>query len=451
MKKVFYFVLSFLLGVGACIVAGTNFSYAAGDNKDYLISPTFASETGYQSKYNIEEDEVFATFTPTSANGVLAGASIKPKSSATDNSFDKTYLTKAPGVEISAEKSLFITLFFNGKEFHNLKIVASDGTNSIIWNISKNVIASEVNSNTSTSRIRYGWVTVELPASQNITITSLQFVYASDSSDDGISYSQMYFYAPYVADKQNDNIAFSQKQKYYNYSVKFANYDYVNDKLGIFSASDLFEYCYIGDVNYLASPTDDYYFILSVTNNSTATTVSHTLKIGTFDFQYTFNEIANYEISVSLYDSLGTGLWVVSRSYNINEFVALYLSQGLPDMQKGQTFSFDINISSLLIGAHDLTAVSTNSKVASAEVKDGKLYVSANGRGSCDITIKITGKKGTSEEQTYSSTYRVFVSEKNEVNWWLMGGVAIFLIVAGVVVYTIMVRRRMIRGKYPKY
>ena len=61
MKKVFYFVLSFLLGVGACIVAGTNFSYAAGDNKDYLISPTFASETGYESKYNIEEDEVFAT------------------------------------------------------------------------------------------------------------------------------------------------------------------------------------------------------------------------------------------------------------------------------------------------------------------------------------------------------------------------------------------------------
>ena len=450
MKKFLSILLSFLLGVGACVIAGTNFSHATGDDRTYLIEPTFSTETDYQTTYNIEENEVFLNLTPTSITGVLPGASIKPKSENADKSFDKTYLMKSPGVAATSSQSLFINLFWNGEVIHNLKIIASDGTNSVEWTLTHTRVVSELNVNTSSSKIRYGWVSVELPVSSDLTITSLRLVYAEGSDDIG-TYSNVYFYAPYIANKQHQDITFSSKQKYYNYSVKFGNYDYVDEKMNIASANDLFEYCFIGDINYLQNPTDDFYFIITVTNNGTGSKVSQTLKIGTFDFQYIFNESSNYEIVVELYNSFGEALWVSSKSYNIRDFVALYLDYGLPRMEKGQTISYEINLSPLLFNIHDLQAVSSNNKIATAEIRDGKIYVTANGRGMCNITISVVGQKGIETEKKYTSTYSVEVREQSVVNWWLLGGIAIFLIVAGILVYTIMVKRRLIKGRYPKY
>ena len=450
MKKIASILIMIICGFCACF--GTSFlhAFATDDTKEYLIDANFESQA---SAYNISSDEIYDS-SPFDAETKtrMTGKSVMVHAEEEQYFvFDKTFNTNS--TELASNQSIYLYLLFNAKASHTLKITASDGLgNEIVWTLSKQTIEAQMEEfSPQSSRKRYGWMLVELPASQNITVNTLRFEYTSDEMSDLNKYSRVLVYAPYVASKSSSDVAFVSKQNYYNFAVKFGTYKYVNDALKINNITNIIEYCYLGEVDYLKYPVNTYKLILRVKNIDEDKTQAHTLVVGLDSFEYVFEKTGNYELTVSLYEDNLPIMGYESLAL-IEDFVGIYLSSNFADMQKDETYVYTIVVSSELINSGDVVATSSNTSVASVSVDGNKLYVKTHKKGNTKITISVLGERAGQESKTYSAEYTAVVTEPAKgVNWWLMGGTAIFLIVASIVVYTIMVRRRLIKGRYPKY
>ena len=439
----------FVCGICASFGAFFLHAFATDDTKTYLIGANYESQA---SDYSISSDEIYdASPFDATTSARMAGKSIMPSADEeSDFVFDKTYNTNS--TEISDSQSVFVYLLFNQTSSHTLRITASDGvSNEISWTLSRQAIEMQIVHTTSVSNMRYGWMLVELPSTQNLTINTLRFEYYSDEIDQTATYARVLIYAPYIAQKVSNAIAFGSKQAYYNYAVNFGTYRYVNDKFKLTNITDLIDYCYLGEIDYLSYPISSYQFILKIINVDEDKTQSHTLVAGTDDFEYQFDKASNYEMSITLFkDSVAiTG---TTKSFYVNEFSGIYINFGLSVMKKGKTYEYDVVVSDEFLNHGDVSVVSASDGVASVRMDANKLYVTANKKGSTKITISVLAERAGQEAKIYSADYVAYVTEEaTGVNWWLMGGTAIFLIVASVVVYTIMVRRRLIKGRYPKY
>lgn len=449
MKKFLSFL--FVIACSFCASVGTTFlrAYATGDTKEYLIGYDYETSAGV---HGIGEQEI-CDASPFDVTTVarMPGKSIKIAANQENKfAFDKTYETIS--VAATSGQSIFMYIMFNETTSHTLVISASDGFGaSQSWTLSKQLIESNIKDQVAGSH-RYGWMLVELPLEQALTINSLEYSYSSETPSEIDTFARVIVYAPYVATSVATDVAITGKQNFYNYSApKFGSYKYVEDKFRVTSLGYLFDYFYIGEIDYLNNMIEEYKIILKIDNIDNSDPQVHTFN-GTSDvFEYIFSEAANYQISFILTQDNVQLLGKVEY-YLIHEFDGVFVTYGMPAMHKGKKYVIDISTSSDLINSSNLAATSSSEKIAKAYIQDGKLVIETYKSGKVDITLSVLGEREGMEAKTYSKTYIVKVAGENKgVNWWLMGGTAIFLIIASIVVYTIMVKRRLIKGKYPKY
>lgn len=457
MKKYFSLFLAFVCGLFAVASIPFFHAFATGENK-YLISADF-DQQDYQTDYDILASEVLTKTRPFDIENsqMLAGASIMPTVNATNKTFDRTYKTNAQTID--QNDSIFIYVFFTKTKAHNLTIVAKDNaSNSLSWTILASTLESQIVETNDTQNIRHGWMLIELPVAaaqktgELATVEKLEIEYNSATISGTIDYSNMYFYAPYINASLSENIAFLNKNNYFLYKAKKKNADFVGDTISYSSLSGLFRYCYIGDIDYLQENTEDYYFKIMMFSLNTGLKKEHKIVSGAVDFSFAFDKAESYELDVNLYNKNDSPIWSEQIDYEISQFVAMYVNNGLAKMKKGQSFDYDIEINDRITNHQTIVATSSNEKVARVEIDgDGKLIVEALSGGKTTITLKMTGQKDTELAKEYVVEYVVEVAKDTSVNWWLMGGIAIFLIVGSFVLYNIMVRKRLIEGKYPKY
>ncbi len=452
-------VLSVPLGAGLFASASTRYAYATSEEtKQYLIAPNFISEDDYQSKYNIVENadttEVLRHTRPFDfdAERMMEGASISPNK--IDGKIDKTFGVN--NIFINPNLSMFVYVYFT--EVYSRDLVLSltgDGFN-LSWKISADVIRTEIDHTSDTSHVRYGWMLLELPVSAaEVTgelglVTGLKINYdasAMESEVVGIPY----FYAPYLADAKSDVISFGAKQNYFVYAVdyKFLDSYCTGESYYISNLKSILKYAVIGEVDYLTYNPNNYHFNLEITLAETGKKTSQRLLDN--GFSYKFENSGTYQFLVALYTDSGVWQWQTTPlSVVVNNFVPFYINSGIKDMQVGSTCEYILVKGSYANYINNVTVSSSNTKIADATLQDGNILVTAKKRGKTTITVTATvGRNGV--EQQYTKEYQITITKPGNSPWVTIVVSAIVLIVAAIIVYTIMVRRRLIKNKYPKY
>ena len=123
----------------------------------------------------------------------------------------------------------------------------------------------------------------------------------------------------------------------------------------------------------------------------------------------------------------------------------------LPEMKVNRTASFKIYIGDLTTAISNLTATSSDTSVVEVSIDGDQLIVSTKAKGNATITLSIDASRANMAEQNYSYDYSITVVEETSLSWTGIIIGAIGLLLAVVLVYSIMVKRRLIAGKYPKY
>ena len=317
---------------------------------------------------------------------------------------------------------------------------------------------SEIVNDHTSGRVRLGWMFVELPVGKAnktgtiTTISSMQFDYSSESVDDNVNYAQMFIYAPYVSQSTSENILFSGKQNYYNFKIDFAQYCNklcMGDTFETINWRYLFEYCILGDTDFLEYTSSNYQFGLEIIDDSYITVAS--FMFGEADIHYTFEKVGSYTFRIKLYKD-DDPILREDQKVNIDEFVAAYLQTSLPDMIENELARFKIYIGSLVSDYENISVSSSDKAVATVSISDNKELVIESGRsGKTSITISIDANRENEEMKTYTYTYSLTVEEDTSTNWIGILFGAIGLIIGCVIVYYIMVKKRLINGKYPRY
>lgn len=456
MKK---FLLSCLLLIGCLFFVSAPFAVATATEsgeaaKTYLISANYASTA---ANYGISNPEIKTLSRPFDyqTNQMMVGQSIMPTTT-TKNQFNKTFTVSG---SLTDSDSLFVYLFFSETQIHNLTIVLSDSSsNSLAWNISKESLMSEIVNDHTSGRVRFGWMFVELPVGKAnktgtiTTISSMQFDYSSESVNDNVNYAQMLIYAPYVSQSTSEDILFSGKQNYYNFKIDFAQYCNklcMGDTFETINWRYLFEYCILGDTDFLEYTSSNYQFGLEIIDDSYITVAS--FMFGEADIHYTFEKVGSYTFRIKLYKD-DDPILREDQKVNIDEFVAAYLQTSLPDMIENEVARFKIYIGSLVSDYENISVSSSDKAVATVSLSDNKELVIESGRsGKTSITISIDANRENEEMKTYTYTYSLTVEEDTSTNWIGILFGAIGLIIGCVIVYYIMVKKRLINGKYPRY
>ena len=458
MKKIL--VAIFMLAICLPALVGGNFGYAfaTGNSDNFLVDPNFSVNAEYfgidASLNEINEDVKPFDFLQ---KQMMDGQSIYPKTQ-DNNNFSKTINTNS--VSISNVSSVFIYVLFTETTTHDLKITIKDeNLNSYVWQISSQTIANQIVIPSASSVTRYGWLLLELPVSEAektdeiTTVTQLVIDYTSENIVISKTYAKMYLYAPYIAESNNNEITFIDKQNFYNIGVNFdSKLDKlcVGDTLTITDWRSILNYCIMGDIDYKKYPVNYYNITFEIVNNSTGLKTSKLFFSG--DMSFKFESAGSYTLRVVIYDQDNNWLWQSnSKNIEINNFVAVYINSAMYDMKEDSSVSYEVCLGDLVTQSNDLVVTSSNTNVATAEIKDGKLYIYAKKSGKTELTLSVNAERDNAEMQKYSYTYTVTVKadNNNSVLGLLFGGIG--LIVAGVVLYIIMVKRRLIKGKYPKY
>ncbi len=454
MKKVLLFLLSICcLMLPNCI---SSFAYASSlEQSAYLIAPSYSQNAEF---HGISDEEInnFSRPVNEKEKKIMTGQSVSPKTDE-KNQFEKTFATNA--VSISSNQSLYIYLFFSESSYlHDLKIVVSDGDASLTWQISSEELQSQVMQSSITSRLRFGWILLELPissASQSGNLQNVSNISIGYNSQDcnQSSYAKLMFYAPYVDESKNTDIAFIEKQNYYNFSINWGdNIDKycVGDRYAVSSWNDMFDYCMLGDVDFLTTQSNLYRFVFEIIDQNGTTQRTNMFSN---EFVAQFDIAGTYIFRVTLYDSDGNWLWKnPDKQVEVEEFVALYLNDGLKNLNINKEYSFDINIGQLVEQYANINVESSNQDVAEAYISDGKLIVKTKKSGNAQIKLNVYASRANADEDLYSYTYELSVVDNNESFSWITIIIgSILLIIIAILVYIIMVKRRAIPGKYPKY
>lgn len=454
MKKILLFLLSFCCLMLPNCMGG--FAYAStSELPDYLIVPSYSQNAEF---YGISNDEINSFSRPVDEKEkkIMAGQSVSPKTDE-KNQFEQTFSTNL--MAISSNQSLYIYLYFSDQDYlHDLKIAVGDGDALFTWQISSEELQSQVMQSSITSRLRFGWLLLELPVSSanqsgNLhNISNISIGYNSQDSNQS-SYAKLMFYAPYVGESKHKDIKFIEKQNYYNFSIDWGeNIDKycVGDKYVVSSWSDMFDYCVLGDVDFLATQSNAYRFVFEIIDQS-----GETQRTNMFADEFTaqFDTAGTYIFRVTLYDSDGNWLWKnPDKQVEIEEFVAIYLNDGLKKLTLNKEYSFDINIGQMVEQYANINVESSNQDVAEASISDGKLIIKTKKSGKAQIKLSVYASRANSDESLYSYTYELSVVDNNVGFSWITIIIgSILLIIIAILVYIIMVKKRLIPGKYPKY
>jgi hypothetical protein len=138
----------------------------------------------------------------------------------------------------------------------------------------------------------------------------------------------------------------------------------------------------------------------------------------------------------------------------VQDFVAVRILTGELKLVVGDTKSYQIVTNSLAsLAQGTLSVVSLDSGIATAEIVDDKLVVKGVDVGSVNIKVSVIAtREHSSSPQTYTYTYTIVVQKASSTtNWWLIVGLGIAIVAACFVIYKIMVNKRLIKNKYPKY
>jgi len=453
MKKIIIGLL--LLVCCCCGLSGDINSAYAGEpaTKQYLINTKYSSNA---NDYGILDEEVKSISRPfdESIKYMKEGQSVAPLADSY-NRFDKTINTNV--VNINGDSSLYVYVFFSEITAHDLTITLSNASASLTWTISGATLDDQIVIETTSYDIRYGWMLLELPfsvATQNGNLNSVETLnvkYWGDNSQ----CAKLIFYAPFISEKQHNTISFLDKQNYFNYSVKY-NFNlssiYVGDELKISSLSNIFEYCIIGDIDCLSiGIPQDYKLVFSVVDSSGTVIKSFNLK-NEMPISYKFEQIDAYLLRLVVFSNDNQALWKnPDITVNVDEFIAAYLPYGIADIKVDSFAQFDILNGSFTGQIYSINAESLNTKVAEAYVENEKLIVKGKKAGKTTIKLIISAARNGQAPQVYEYEYSVKVldSSTTSVIGLIFGGIG--LLIGGIIVYNIMVRRRLIAGKYPKY
>lgn len=452
MKKIGIFLISIFLLMLSSSIGGFSFASSL-EQPTYLIEPLFYQTS---NSYGISSEEI-NTSTPIDEDRdqAMAGRSISPKSE-NGNQFEKNITISIN--EIEDNQSIYMYIFFgDGDYFHNLEICLSDGGNSASWQISYEILMGQVMHSSNTSNLRFGWQLIELPMSCAVKngklsqITSMSIKYKSPDATTN-NYAKFMFYAPYIMTSQNSDITFSNKQNYYNFQINWGeNIDKycLGDKYVITSWDDMFDYCVIGDLDLLKISTNLYRFVFEVIDKNGD---KQSTNMFSQNFEAQFDIEGTYVLRVTLYDSNGNWLWKYpDKQIEISEFVAIYLSDSLKGLSVNAKYVFDIKTDDLVQQYSNVVVENSNNNVADVYVSDGRLYVETKKAGTSNVKISVNASRANSDEDTYSYEYSLSVNKENSFSWITIIVGSISLLIIGVLVYIIMVRRRLIDGKYPKY
>lgn len=407
--------------------------------------------------YGISSDEI-STSTPIDEdnNKAMVGYSICPNAD-DNNQFEKTLAISL--TEIKEGNSLYIYIFFGNSDYlHNLEVSLSDGgDNFIIWQVSSETLAMQVKHSSDSSNLRYGWQLLELPIScstqsgefSNATIMTVKYTSQNVSKN---NYAKCMFYAPYMQSSQNSDISFSNKQNYYNFKINWGeNIDkyFLGDKYTITSWNNMFYYCIIGDLDLLEISTNLYRFVFEVIDKNGDI---QSTDMFSNNFEAQFNTEGTYTLRVTLYDSNGNWLWKhPDKQIEIGQFVAIYLSDSLKGLNQNSKYIFNININNSVQQYTDIVIENSNDEVANVYASDGKLYVETKDTGTSTVKISLYASRVNADEDNYSYEYSLSVEKNGGFPWVSIILGSISLLIIGILVYIIMVKRRLITGKYPKY
>ena len=453
MKKI---IIGVLLLISLCfgLSGAVNSAYAGElDTKDYLVNPKYSSSA---ANYGIEDAEIKSINRPFDENikYMAEGQNFTPAVDS-KNQFDKTINTNK--VSVNGNLSLFIYVFFSEVYAHNLSITLADQTNSIAWVISGAELETQIVSATPSYKMRYGWVLIELPfsvATSTGALTSVETMNIKYSGDKNQS-ARLSFYAPYLSSRQNDTISYVEKQNFYNFSIKYGfdlNSLCAGDKITIANLNNVFEYCIIGDVDCLSIGIPQAYkFVFSIIDAAGTALENYNLKTQ-MPISYTFDKSGAYSLRVTLFSNDNQAIWKnPDVSVEVHDFVAVYLAYGIADIQQGTKIQTDISVGRFTEHVSSIQVESSNKKIADASVQNGKLVVEGKKAGKASIKLIVVASRDGQQFETYEYEYSVKVVKDatTSVLGLIFGGIG--LLIAGVIVYTIMVRRRLIAGKYPKY
>lgn len=460
MKKFAIFLLTFIIACATFFVPGAKlFAFADGEEtKYYLISASYTEEN-YQIKYGIKEGEATTLYRPRNEQSHIlkSGASISPVSDNTEeqetNSFNRTYFTNH--TIINSSQSVYMYVYFDKVNVHDLTIKLGDGVNNAVYEIESSYLAKEIG--TSNGIAKYGWMLLELPLSSRPSgldyISQMQIIYSSDTIKDGIKYSYLRFYEPYVADAKSTDIVFSEKQDYLSFDFSLPEIDKIYDgdtwspnKI----TKQLFKYCFIGDVNYLTNATSDYSFTLEIVDNDTLAIVGHYSEVVTPS--YKFKE-GDYTLRMVLYttnDSRAVG--EKAYNYHIQKYVPMYVNYGFANMIKGQEFVYDITINPTVYGYRNLRVNSNNPNAASVTLTDdNKVVITAKNSGNVTVTLDIEISRDNETYESYSTSYSFKIAGNNEINWIIIAIIGGLVLAGSILIVIILVRRKQINNPFRKF
>lgn len=460
MKKIFTMLLILVTGCLCCLGGSRFYAFATEpQDKTYLIEASYQQNAGV---HGILNEEIKTTSRPFdfSTEQMMLGQSVMPAvSNTTSKEFSKTLTIN--NVPVSQSQSLYIYLFFSEELANNLTItLLDDSSNSACWQLDKDLLISQITNIATNSKLRFGWQLVELPL-QKATIsgtitaaTKLKLDYFTTNVNNQYKYARLSFYAPYVSTQKNSDITFSDKQNFYNFKVNYGdnfNSYCAGDMFAVSRWSDLFDYCIIGDIDCLQYQTNLYQFKLQIIDQNNSIIEASMFNAG--EFSVGLVNPGYYTFRVTLYDNVGNWLWKAPDQYTlVSEFVAVYLANGIADMKEGATSNFKIYTGEFVKNSANLTATSSDTSIAEVRVENGELVVDAKKAGKATITLSVDASREHASEQTYTYEYTITVKAVEKPVSWLgiiLGFIG--LIIASVIVYIIMVKRRLIAGRYPKY
>lgn len=456
MKKISSFLILILLFM---ILPNGGMFFATAietDNKAYLISQNYQQAA---ESYNIANQEIKTDSRPVSeaTKSLMDGQSVQPICNETGQ-VNRTYTTNS--LALSQNSSLFVYVFFSSQNVYDLTInLLDDYGNFAQWTVLSSALKLEILENSNSSNLMFGWQLLELPiACAQVTgslqnVNKIQFIYASNSGQTLSDSAKFVFYAPYIANKMHEQITFSDKQNFYNFSMNYGTKIdslFVGDEFVIQSWKDLFDFCMLGDVNFLENPTSTYRFVFEVIDYNNKVQSADMFTNTSFSAQ--FDSVGTYTFRVTLYDAMGNKLInYPDKQIYVDEFVALFLIDDISKIEMGDTISVKWQVGTAVKQYLQPTVTSSDADVAEAYIDGESLIIKAKKSGETTITINICASREGLQEQNYSYSYAIKVtqSSQNSIFWLIVGSIG--LIIGAVVVYIIMVKRRLIKGKYPKY
>lgn len=457
MKKLGAIILSILMLLFTSSVFCTQKNAFAVDlinqeEHSYLINPDYEQNKEF---YGITNDQIIRLSRPfNGVDAMMPGQSFAPFLTDVNT---RTYNTNP--ATISANDALSMYVYFSEVYSKNLAVTLSGQNFNVSWQIGANLINEQLEEISNVRHVRYGWLKIVLPVSaatvsgelssvENITINY------NITVDPTVKYSSPYFYAPEVVSATNNNITFADKQNYYNFAFTLPNTSNlcVGDKLKISSVIDILDYAIIGDIDYLNPDMQnlrDYKLSLEITNLSTNNT--SVFEINNNAMEYAFDQTGSYLVNVTLYSSNVTLWQTETQTLKVNDFVAFYISGTIENLKVGQSTQYDINKGKFADSLSNITAKVSNSSVADVKVENGKLIVLAKKAGKVKITLSADAARQGQDVQNYTVEYTLTVTKNATTSWLAIILLAIGLIICVIIVYTIMVNRRLIKNKYPKY